>query len=164
MDLLTKPLMAWSMLDVLVSTGLVVVCFVIYALVKAFIDGAIKEWKKALELSPYYLAARNNLEYVAGFNDFVRETFQDREDDIVDGRFEEMIDQIMHDSKSPYIARLREDRGFGFITQPDKLNEPDIFFHFSNVRNPDAIQVGARVDFDLEDTPRGKAARNVVIL
>lgn len=46
MDLFTKPLMAWNMLDVLAFSGLGVVCFVIYGLVKAFVGGALAERKK----------------------------------------------------------------------------------------------------------------------
>ena len=127
-------------------------------------DEAIKEWKKALELSSYYAAARNNLEYVAGLDDFVHKTYQAREDDLVDRKFEDMINQIMLESKAPYIARLKSDRGFGFITQPNKPDEPDLFFHFSNVRNPDAIQAGAHVRFIIVNGRKGKEAEDVEIL
>ena len=45
MDLLTKPLMAWSMLDVLAFAGLVVVCLVVYWFVRVVIIAAVEARK-----------------------------------------------------------------------------------------------------------------------
>ena len=58
------------------------------------------------------------------------------------------------------IARLKRDRGFGFIT----ANEGnDIFFHRSTVADDgfDQLREGQAVVFEAEDSPRGPRATSV---
>ncbi len=53
------------------------------------------------------------------------------------------------------IARLT-DRGFGFITQDGR--DGDLFFHASALQfglDFNSLQVGQRVEFDVEPDPRG---------
>ncbi len=46
MDLLEKPLIAWSMLNVLEFSGLVVLCFFIYQIVKMVLIAAVEARKR----------------------------------------------------------------------------------------------------------------------
>ncbi len=50
------------------------------------------------------------------------------------------------------------DRGFGFIGRDGK---DDVFFHSSSLQNTtfDELQVGQKVEFDVEADPRGKGDR-----
>lgn len=54
-------------------------------------------------------------------------------------------------------------KGFGFIT-PDQGGN-DVFVHFSNIeqegKGRKTLQDGQRVEFEVEDTPRGPQAVNV---
>ena len=53
-------------------------------------------------------------------------------------------------------------KGFGFIA-PDEGGD-DIFVHRNNVENlgpNDGFEDGETVEFDVEDTPKGKSAINV---
>lgn len=55
-----------------------------------------------------------------------------------------------------YFAR----KGFGFISRP---NEPDLFFHRSEVAEHETLSRGDRVEFDMDETEPGKwRAMNVV--
>lgn len=58
------------------------------------------------------------------------------------------------------ISRLNQARGFGFVTTPEG---EDIFFHRTNVQEtPFArLQVGDKVNYDVQFTPRGARAGNV---
>lgn len=52
-------------------------------------------------------------------------------------------------------------KGFGFITQDNSKTE--LFFHVTQIVG-DIPADGARVQYDIEDTKRGKAAVQVEIL
>jgi len=53
------------------------------------------------------------------------------------------------------------DKGFGFISREGE--EKDLFFHSNDLQGIifDQIQEGAKVEFDIEQGPRGPAAKNV---
>jgi cold shock CspA family protein len=59
------------------------------------------------------------------------------------------------------IARWFDFRGFGFIEVEGQ--EHDIFLHSSNVNGDAVPKVGATVDFDVQDSPKGPRAVNVDI-
>ena len=52
-------------------------------------------------------------------------------------------------------------KGWGFIT---KANGEDIFVHHSGVEGYGTLQEGQRVEFQIEQTPKGPAAVEVVPL
>ncbi|NQU83186.1 MAG: cold shock domain-containing protein [Parcubacteria group bacterium] len=58
------------------------------------------------------------------------------------------------------IKRLT-DKNFGFIALDEGGN--DLFFHANNLVDVDfdALREGDKVEFDVVDTPKGKAAENV---
>ena len=60
------------------------------------------------------------------------------------------------------IARLVNDRGFGFITPED--GSKDVFFHAREVQGVrfDDLKEGETVTFEVTTTDRGPAATNVV--
>lgn len=60
------------------------------------------------------------------------------------------------------ITKFDTDRGFGFIKRNG--GEPDLFFHISSVINPDMIRVEKGVNFEVEDSPKGKRAKNVKVV
>jgi CspA family cold shock protein len=60
-----------------------------------------------------------------------------------------------------YIKAFKVNRGFGFISRGDGT---DLFFHISEVANPDAIEVGAGVTFKVENSPKGPRATEVSII
>jgi len=53
-------------------------------------------------------------------------------------------------------------RGFGFI-QPEN-SENDVFVHFSGLISANELISGQKVEFEMQDTPRGSRATNVKIL
>lgn len=56
------------------------------------------------------------------------------------------------------IARIVGDKGFGFITS----NGKDYFMHTSQCRTPfDTLRVGDNVEFEEEESPKGKRAVRV---
>ena len=59
------------------------------------------------------------------------------------------------------IIKKKTDKGFGFISIEGE--EKDIFFHSSNLVGVtfDELQEGASVSFDVENTEKGQAAKNV---
>jgi cold shock protein len=59
------------------------------------------------------------------------------------------------------IKKLVSERGFGFITADDGK---DYFFHRSAVASPldfDRLTGGEKVQFEIEQDPKGARARNV---
>ena len=54
-------------------------------------------------------------------------------------------------------------KGFGFITRNDA---PDVFVHYSAIQGSGyrALEEGQRVEFTLEQGPKGLQASNVVVL
>ena len=56
-------------------------------------------------------------------------------------------------------------KGYGFI-QPDGENQEDVFVHFSALEGEGFrnLDEGERVEFSVEDNPRGPQAVNVVKL
>ncbi|MGM0589619.1 MAG: cold-shock protein [Bacteroidota bacterium] len=68
-------------------------------------------------------------------------------------------------SQQGKIKFFDSQKGFGFIA-PDEGGK-DIFVHRNNVDNlgpTDGFEDGEAVEFDVEDTPKGKSAINVVSL
>lgn len=57
--------------------------------------------------------------------------------------------------------KTKTDRGFGFITREGETK--DLFFHSKDLVGVtfDALQVGEAVTFDVVDSPKGPAAKNV---
>ena len=56
------------------------------------------------------------------------------------------------------VVRLLRDRGFGFLRLDDGS---ELFFHHSSM-NPgefDALQEGEKLDFTIEQDPRGRGSR-----
>ena len=60
------------------------------------------------------------------------------------------------------IKRYVEDRGYGFITPND--GGDDLFFHITDVSDPDVVRVGADVNYSIENSPKGPRAKNVDIV
>ena len=57
--------------------------------------------------------------------------------------------------------KTKTDRGFGFISRPGETK--DLFFHSKDLVGVtfDALQVGANVTFDVVESEKGLAAKNV---
>lgn len=57
--------------------------------------------------------------------------------------------------------KVKTDRGFGFISRDGETK--DLFFHSTDLSGVtfDALQVGAKVEFDVVDGEKGPAAKNV---
>lgn len=57
--------------------------------------------------------------------------------------------------------KTKTDRGFGFISREGEAK--DLFFHSKDLVGVtfDELQVGDLVTFDVEDGPKGPAAKNV---
>lgn len=73
------------------------------------------------------------------------------------------IDSATSVTTSPdgFIKTFKPDRGFGFIS---RANESDVFFHISEVANPDAIAIGAGVSFELKESPKGLQAIKIKVI
>lgn len=58
-------------------------------------------------------------------------------------------------------VKKKTDKGFGFITVPGQ--EKDLFFHSNSLVDVsfDELQEGDNVSFEVEDSPKGKNAKNV---
>lgn len=61
------------------------------------------------------------------------------------------------------IVKKKTDRGFGFISREGEAK--DLFFHSKDLVGVtfDELQEGASVTFDVENTEKGPAAKNVKI-
>ncbi|KKT42208.1 MAG: Cold shock-like protein [Microgenomates group bacterium GW2011_GWC1_44_37] len=59
------------------------------------------------------------------------------------------------------IKKKVQDKGFGFISREGE--EKDLFFHSNDLQGVsfDELQEGATVTFDIEQGPKGPAAKNV---
>ncbi|KKT40573.1 cold-shock protein [Candidatus Collierbacteria bacterium RIFOXYB2_FULL_46_14] len=57
--------------------------------------------------------------------------------------------------------KKKTDKGFGFISREGE--EKDLFFHSNDLQGItfEQIQEGATVEFDIEQGPKGPAAKNV---
>lgn len=57
--------------------------------------------------------------------------------------------------------KTKTDKGFGFISRDGETK--DLFFHSNDLNGItfDSLQVGAKVEFDIEQGPKGPAAKNV---
>jgi CspA family cold shock protein len=60
--------------------------------------------------------------------------------------------------------KVKTDRGFGFIARDGETK--DLFFHSKDLVGVtfDALQVGAKVEFDVVDGEKGPSAKNVKIV
>jgi len=58
-------------------------------------------------------------------------------------------------------VKTKTDKGFGFIARDGETK--DLFFHSNDLSGVsfDELQVGAAVTFDIEQGPKGPAAKNV---
>jgi CspA family cold shock protein len=58
-------------------------------------------------------------------------------------------------------VKTKTDRGFGFISREGEAK--DLFFHSKDLVGVtfDELQIGANVTFDVENTEKGPAAKNV---
>ncbi|HEY6435420.1 MAG TPA: cold shock domain-containing protein [Ignavibacteriaceae bacterium] len=59
------------------------------------------------------------------------------------------------------IVKKKTDKGFGFISREGE--DKDLFFHSNDLTGVtfDELQEGASVTFDVENTEKGPAAKNV---
>lgn len=59
------------------------------------------------------------------------------------------------------VVKTKTDRGFGFISREGETK--DLFFHSNDLSGVtfDELQVGAAVTFDVVDSEKGQAAKNV---
>lgn len=66
--------------------------------------------------------------------------------------------------KTGKVKWFNESKGFGFIEQND--GGKDVFVHFSAITTDGfkTLVEGQRVDYSIQDSPRGPAATNVVAL
>jgi CspA family cold shock protein len=51
--------------------------------------------------------------------------------------------------------------GYGFITTDDEDEDEDVFFHMEDVGGPD-LEEGEDVEFEIESSPKGPRATNLV--
>ncbi len=60
------------------------------------------------------------------------------------------------------VKWFNESKGFGFISQDD--NGADVFVHFSAIKSEGfkTLAEGQKVNFDVQDGPKGLQAANVV--
>jgi len=61
------------------------------------------------------------------------------------------------------VKWFNDTKGFGFI---GRENKPDVFVHYSAIqgRGFKTLKEGQKVDFDLEQGPKGSQAANVVAI
>lgn len=57
------------------------------------------------------------------------------------------------------VKNFNKDKGFGFVTTEDGK---DVFFHYSAIQDsPKIASIGDKVEFDVEESPRGPRASNL---
>jgi cold shock protein len=62
------------------------------------------------------------------------------------------------------VKWFSSDKGYGFITQDD--GDQDVFVHHSAIKGEGykSLAEGAKVEYELEDSPRGPQARDVSLV
>lgn len=60
------------------------------------------------------------------------------------------------------VKWFNEDKGFGFIAVDDESN--DVFVHVSAITATDSLGEGQRVEFEVDQSPKGPRASNVVVV
>jgi len=57
------------------------------------------------------------------------------------------------------VKNFNKDKGFGFVTTEDGK---DVFFHYSAIQDSSkTASIGDKVEFDVEESPRGPRASNL---
>lgn len=66
--------------------------------------------------------------------------------------------------KTGHVKWFNESKGFGFITPDD--GSKDVFVHFSAIESSGfkTLAEGQKVEFSIQDSPRGPSAANVVAI
>ncbi|CAA6823552.1 MAG: Cold-shock DNA-binding domain-containing protein [uncultured Sulfurovum sp.] len=59
-----------------------------------------------------------------------------------------------------YIIHFNNEKGYGFIASDEQ--ETNIFVHISQVQNTNELSQGQSVEFNIEKTPKGLSAVNVI--
>ena len=62
------------------------------------------------------------------------------------------------------VKWFSKEKGYGFITRDD--NKEDVFVHFSAIqqRGFKTLEQGQRVEFEVEEDPKGLRAKNVKVI
>ncbi|MDQ7038670.1 MAG: cold-shock protein [Aquificota bacterium] len=62
------------------------------------------------------------------------------------------------------VKWFSKEKGYGFITRDD--NQGDVFVHFTAIQKEGfkTLEQGQRVQFEIEEDPKGPRAKNVIIL
>ncbi len=62
------------------------------------------------------------------------------------------------------VKWFSKEKGYGFITRDD--NKGDVFVHFTAIQKEGfrTLEQGQRVQFEIEEDPKGPRAKNVIIL
>ena len=62
------------------------------------------------------------------------------------------------------VKWFSKEKGYGFITRDD--NKGDVFVHFSAIqqRGFKTLEQGQRVEFEVEEDPKGLRAKNVRVI
>jgi len=69
----------------------------------------------------------------------------------------------LHEASSMgIITKYNNSKGFGFIKRTN--GESDLFFHISGVLAPKEIEVGRGVNFEVENSPKGQRAINIMFV
>jgi CspA family cold shock protein len=69
--------------------------------------------------------------------------------------------QVKRDMATGTVKWFNESKGFGFITQDD--GGADVFVHFNAIQGTGfkTLNEGQKVNYDVEDSPKGLQATNV---